>query len=288
MSRQQDLVSVIIPYYNHGAYVLEAIDSILAQTYRNFEIVLVDDGSNDPRSLEVLAAIDIPEVTIYRKPNGHLSSARNHGIRNSRGEMILTLDADDRFDPSFLEKAVPILKGDDRLGVVTCHVRRFGSDRGLDGEIWRPKGGDVTNFLVENNCCGNSLFRYVCWTDAGGYDEKLRGFEDWDFWLSVTQKKWQVHTIPEVLFHYRDLPGSLYRITSHNRRQLMTTIVENHLESYRTHVVYVVSELLRMKEEEKQALHDKLRDIKRSKAYRISSRFLNSLSLLGIRIGPYR
>lgn len=288
MSRQQDLVSVIIPYYNHREFVLEAIDSILAQTYRNFEILVVDDGSDDPVSMEVLASIDIPEVTVYHKSNGHLSSARNHGIRLSRGEMILTLDADDRFDPTFLEKAVPILKADDRLGVVTCHVIRFGSDRGLDGQIWRPKGGGLTNFLVENNCCGNSLFRHRCWVDAGGYDEKLRGFEDWDFWLSVTEKGWQIHAIQEALFHYRDLPGSLLRSVHKDRVQLMKTLMENHLESYRTHVVYVVSELLLSNERESQEFQERLREIKLSLPYRLSSRLLSRLSLFGIQIGQRR
>lgn len=285
MNRKKDLVSVIIPYYNHGTYVLEAIDSILTQTYRNFEILLVDDGSDDPASLEVLAAIDIPEVTICRKPNGHLSSARNHGIRLSRGEMILTLDADDRFGPTFLEKAVPILQADERLGVVTCHVVRFDSDRGLNDQIWRPKGGGLMNFLVENNCCGNSLFRYACWVDAGGYDEKLRGFEDWDFWLSVTEKGWQIYTIPEVLFYYRDLPQSLLRSAHLNRAQLMRSLMENHLETYQTHVVHVVSEVLRMKDEEKRALQESLIRAKRSKVNRITDRLLRSFSLIGMRFG---
>jgi glycosyltransferase involved in cell wall biosynthesis len=240
MNRQPGLVSVVIPFYNHGRFLMEAIDSILAQTYRDFEIIVVDDGSDDPQSLAVLDAIRIPQVTIHHKHNGHLASARNFGIQRSRGELILTLDADDRFHPTFLEKAVPILEKRADIGVVTCHVIRFGSRTGLDGHIWRPKGGTVIDFLIENNCCGNALFRYRCWEDAGGYDENLRGFEDWDFWIGVTEHGWRIHTIPEVLFDYRDTPGSLLKTAKRNRPELMKRIVANHLETFRSQVADVI------------------------------------------------
>jgi glycosyltransferase involved in cell wall biosynthesis len=263
MDRDLNLVSVIIPCYNHGSYLGEAIQSILDQTYQHFEIIVVDDGSTEPHTIEVLRQIRTRATTVYHKANGHLSSARNYGIKKSRGGLILTLDSDDRFAPSFIEKAVTLLHRDPRLGVVTCHVKRFGSTRDAP---FLPQGGSVKDFLVQNNSCGNALFRHQCWLDAGGYREDLRGFEDWDFWIGVTKKGWLVQVIPEFLFFYRDTPGSMLKTVEDRRPELSRQIVTHHVDVYRQHIVPV----LYQKDVEIRHLKNKVREMKQARQATLS------------------
>jgi len=235
MNRVDDLVSVIIPCYNHGHYLLEAIDSIQQQTYQNFEIIIVDDGSTDSNTKRVLNEIDHPKITVYRKKNGGIASARNYGIERSRGEFILTLDADDKFAPEFLEKALSVLKQHPDVGMVTSFHIRFNSE----GEIGRDqlKGGDVTAFLNKNNAVACLLYRYKCWVDAGGYDEKIPGFEDWEFNLNVTKRGWKVHSMPEFLTYFRFIDDSEYDKALKKRPEIIKYIVEKHKELFQKHVI---------------------------------------------------
>ena len=257
MERDPTLVSVIIPCYNHGEYIGEAIQSILDQTYRHVEIIVVDDGSTDPKTAEILRRLRTRATTVYHKANGHLSSARNFGIRQSRGGLILPLDSDDRFAPSFIEKAVAILARSPQVGVVTCHVKRFGSTRDAP---FLPTGGGLTDFLVQNNSCGNALFRHRCWLDAEGYREDFRGFEDWDFWIGVTKQGWLVHAIPEFLFFYRDTPGSMLKAVEDRRPELTRKIVTHHADVYRAHVVNVIYQ----KDIEIRNLKNRIRELKKA------------------------
>jgi len=259
MERDLNLVSVIIPCYNHGRFICEAIESIRAQTWRDFEIIVVDDGSDDPETIDVLGNLDVPRVRVFRTENAHLSAARNFGIRQSAGAFILTLDADDRFEPTFIEKGMKVLNQEPGIGVVTCFVKPFGSSQ---AEAFLPEGGGVENFLLKNNCCGNALFRYQCWVDAGGYNEAMRGFEDWDFWIGVTKHGWRVKTIPEFLFFYRDTEGSMYKSVNSRRPELFRAIVENHVELFREHIV----DVLYRKERRIKYLKDHLRRLKASRS----------------------
>lgn len=252
MKRDPNLVSVVIPCYNHGVYVHEAIESILGQTYRHFEIIVVDDGSDDPDTIRVLQNLQFPKTRVYVTENRHLSAARNFGIKKSQGAYILPLDADDSFAPTFVEKAVRILESRPEVGVVTCHIQRFGSG---DDRTYHPTGGSVTDFLVNNNSCGNSLFRHRCWVEAGGYNEAMRGFEDWDLWIGMTRKGWLVDSIPEVLFFYRNTPQSMLKTIRKYRPELFRQIVEHHRPAYREHVV----DVLYQKETEIAALRAKIR-----------------------------
>lgn len=109
---QRARVGVVIPCYNHGAYLDDAVNSVLAQTYADCEIVVVDDGSTDPATNARLQCYDKPRTRIISIPNGGLPAARNRGIAALQTEYILTLDADDRFAPTFVEKAIAMLDAD--------------------------------------------------------------------------------------------------------------------------------------------------------------------------------
>ena len=120
---QKTLISVVIPCFNDGAYLPETISKLKTQTYTNFEIIVVNDGSTDEATLEVLNLISDKGVTVLHKENGRMSSARNHGVKYAKGKFIAALDADDYFDPSFFKKAVDILNIEPTTAVVTSYIK---------------------------------------------------------------------------------------------------------------------------------------------------------------------
>lgn len=229
MSEVNPLVSVVIPVFNDGIYLNEAVQSALGQTYGHLEIIIVNDGSTDEYTLSVLKTIGRENVRVVHKPNGHLSSARNAGIKEAKGELILTLDADDKFNKEFLSLAVPHF-ADPGVGVVTCYVRSFGDQ----SYKWRPRGGGAANFLFKNECCGNSLFRKRIWLDEGGFDEQMKsGYEDWEFWIRATKAGWQVKVIRQYLFNYRITSKSMLLGSSEpKRKEIVSYIVNKHKDYY--------------------------------------------------------
>ncbi|MDW8206042.1 MAG: glycosyltransferase family 2 protein, partial [Cytophagales bacterium] len=173
----QPLISVVIPYFNDGLYIDEAVDSILNQTYTNVEIIIVNDCSTDPFSIDKITNYNKPKTkVIHHTTNKHLSAARNTGFREAKGEYVLTLDADDMFEPSFLEKAIEILDTQPSVGAVSAWAQCFGTSN----FIWKPTGGSIENFLFRNNCVACALIRKKVWEQLEGYDENMKkGYEDW-------------------------------------------------------------------------------------------------------------
>lgn len=197
------LVSIIVPCYNQARYLDESLQSIFDQTYTHWECIIVDDGSPD-NTKEIARkweAKDSRFIYLY-KENGGVSSARNLGIEKAKSEFILTLDADDKYDATFLEKALHILLANDELGIVSSWGQYFVEDKLF--QIYRLTGKSTADFLFYNDAVGTSLFRKKCWEQVGGYDENPKnGYEDWEFYLRVCALGWKVHVIPEVLFFYR-------------------------------------------------------------------------------------
>ncbi|HNX59960.1 MAG TPA: glycosyltransferase family A protein, partial [Spirochaetota bacterium] len=123
-------VSVIIPCYNQGIYVDEAVDSVLRQTFDDYEIIIVNDGSTDEITNEKLKSYCRPRTRVLTTENQGLAEARNTGIRNSSGVYILPLDADDVIAETYLEKAVAILDGNQKVGIVYSRAMLFGERSG--------------------------------------------------------------------------------------------------------------------------------------------------------------
>ncbi|SEO49434.1 hypothetical protein SAMN05444671_3595 [Flavobacterium sp. CF108] len=196
------LVSVVIPCYNDYKYIHEAIDSINNQTHKNVEIIIVDDGS-DIVTQNVLKTIKQENITILYQKNSGPSAARNTGIKLAKGDYILTLDADDYFDPDFISKALNILTTNNKIGLVSCWIKVF-TEKGII-ERFKPEGGDLKILILGNGAsAGSVFFRKQCWIDAGGYDENMRkGYEDWEFNISVVKAGWKIEIIEEYLFNYR-------------------------------------------------------------------------------------
>lgn len=198
------LVSIIVPCYNLAQYLDEALLSIYNQTYTDWECSIVDDGSSD-NTKEVAqnwVAKDSRFVYLH-KENGGVSSARNFGIEKAKSEFILTLDADDKYEASFLEKAMKVLLANDEIGIVSSWGQYFVEDQ--LHQVFNSTAKSVSEFLFYNGVnMGSSLFRKKCWEQVGGYDENPKnGYEDWEFYLRVCALGWKVHIIEEVLFFYR-------------------------------------------------------------------------------------
>ncbi|HBH47985.1 MAG TPA: glycosyltransferase family 2 protein [Bacteroidales bacterium] len=221
-----------MPCFNDGRYILEALNSALNLNYNNKEIIIIDDGS-DLDTICVLKDIEGPNIKVIFQKNQGPSVARNRGIEASKGDYILTHDADDTFEPTFLLKAVDVLNTQKDVGMVTCWINTF-SDNGIKKPINKPKGGTVENFMFENNACGNSLFRRECWEQAGGFDEKMiYGPEDWEFNLNVMKQGWTCGVIPEYLFNYRNKPNSRHKTYYWtNRETSFKYVIKKHSELY--------------------------------------------------------
>jgi glycosyltransferase involved in cell wall biosynthesis len=224
------LVSVIIPCYNDGHYLDDAVNSARRQTFEDIEIIIVNDGSTDKATITKLESFNDPLITVLHKENGHLSSARNHGIRHAKGDIIVTLDADDKFEKTFIEKGVDILRQHENVGAVTCYLKSFG----LKKYKWKPLGGDIINFLYRQESCASAMFRKSCWESVGGYDERMkRGYEDWEFWIRITAKGWRVEVVKEFLLNYRVTEKSMFLTEAEPRRQeIVNYIMEKHRELY--------------------------------------------------------
>lgn len=196
-------VSIIVPCYNQAQYLDESLQSILNQTYANWECLIVNDGSpdNTEEMVRKWEAKD-PRFRYLYKENGGVSSARNLGIKMAKAEYILTLDADDKYEATFLEKAMTVLINNPEIGIVSSWGRYFTDEKQL--QVYKLTGKTTVNFLFQNAAIGTSLFRKVCWEQASGYDENPEnGYEDWEFYLRVCALGWKVYIIEEALFFYR-------------------------------------------------------------------------------------
>lgn len=203
-------VSVIIPNYNHGQYVGQAILSVLNQNYNDYEIIVVDDGSTD-NSREVVGQFKDRVRYIWQENQG-LSAARNTGIRAAQGEYIGLLDADDMYEPDFFSRLVTILETNPDAGAVHCGYRFVDHSNNPLPQVEARQIPPEQMFkaLVESNfLVPESMFvRRRCYEKVGLFDESLRALEDWDMWLRIASQFTIIGTA-KVLTRHRILPGSM-------------------------------------------------------------------------------
>ncbi|MEY3500623.1 MAG: hypothetical protein RL308_2292 [Bacteroidota bacterium] len=247
-----ELVSVVIPCYNQAKYLPEALQSIENQTHQSWECIIVNDGSPDETD-KVAAewcAKDSRFNYLYQN-NGGLSNARNNGIKQAKGKYILTLDSDDKFEPTFIEKAIKILESNDEIGVVSSWGVRFLENKHF--EEFRPRGKSLDDFLFANAAIGTSLFRKKCWEQVGGYDEKMKsGYEDWEFYIRVCQQGWNVHIIEEILFFYRQHQVSMRTVAlKKHDKEIRKYIFIKHAILYKEHYEVLIEYFLNAVELEK-------------------------------------
>ena len=203
------LVSVVIPCYNAEAFLPETLGSVCGQTYRELEILVVDDGSKD-RTADIareFAARD-PRVRLVQKPNGGLSSARNFGIDHATGKYLSFVDGDDLWVPTKIEKHVAHLESDEAIGVSFC-ATQFVNTTGRRLHSRFPKMRNLSEYdlFCRNPITTGStaVFRREVF-EHHRFDETLFGYEDVDCWLRIAfapPAKWRFEGIPELLTIYR-------------------------------------------------------------------------------------
>lgn len=219
-------VTALVPCYNGEATLALALDSALSQTYDDFEVVVVNDGSTD-RSGEIAhhyAAVSGGRVRVVDQPNAGLPAARNAAIEAGRGEFFALLDADDLWMPQHLERAVAALDARPEVGLVHGNVECIdgdGNSLGVDtSRTWRA-GLDAYRVLLlrhEHVCCPSAVFRRECVERVGAFDVAFTGLgcEDRDLWLRIAEH-YELHYIDEVVVRYRIHAASMSR----NRERML-------------------------------------------------------------------
>ncbi|MGI8640395.1 MAG: glycosyltransferase family 2 protein [Pyrinomonadaceae bacterium] len=204
------LVSVIIPNYNKGHYLAEAINSALAQTYRDTEIIVIDDGSTD-NSDEVLRSYG-KQIKWFKQKNSGVSHARNRGIKESQGEYLAFLDSDDLWQPTKLEKQVALLDANSDIGLCYVGVERIDEDSKSLNYIEANAYPDYCEALLLYSCivsgsCSSAMIRRRIINETNGFDTNFTNYEDWEFWLRLSLMT-KFAPIPEFLVKYRVIKGS--------------------------------------------------------------------------------
>ena len=203
------LVSVVIPCYNDDKYLGEAIVSVLNSTYKNIEIILINDGSTDKtKEIGVEFQDKFKNVKYYEQRNKGVSAARNLGVNHSSGEFILPLDADDKISSRYIELAAQCLEQNDQVKVVYSEAEFFGIKRGK----WNLPEFDRNKLARENMIFNAGMYRKDDFLKCGGYAEEMaHGWEDWEFWISMLKGGGVVYKIPEICFYYRIKPAEKSR-----------------------------------------------------------------------------
>ena len=223
--RTPPLVSVIVPYHRLEMHVEETVDSALAQTYPELEVVIVNDGSLREADRAVLDLEERDRVRVITQVNSGLSAARNLGIRHCRGEYVLPLDADDVIVPGFVERCVRALERDAELAYVATWVRYMGPD-GVD--LADDRGGYVpfgnwSTLIERNNVAGNcsAVLRRRLFDRGFAYSPDLTSYEDWFLYRELHHAGHHGAIVPERLFRYRVREASMVRTDGLMRTPLL-------------------------------------------------------------------
>lgn len=228
-------LSVIIPTYNRVDYLREAIESVLAQTFTDFELIVVDDGSTD--GTRELAASYKGRVRYISQQNCGPSAARNNGIKNAVGRYIAFLDSDDIWLPEMLAKQVAMLSKDPAAGLTATGYGLINTGHQLTGtiimkedELADARNGDLyKNFFATSSV----MVKKLCFQTVGLFNENLHFAEDWDMWIRILQRYSFVY-LPEALMHYRVHPDKISATSLQENMNQWQTVIDLHTSSGKT------------------------------------------------------
>ena len=235
MNHTDSLVSIIMPSYLQMEYIPDAIESVMKQTYPNWELLIIDDGSPDGVS-DIAREYERKDrrIHFYHTGNHGLAGARNFGLAHARGEFIVALDADDILESTYLEKCLDAFRTLPDLKVAYSRWNFFGaSTRTIPLKF---KG--YRSLLLKNSIFCSAMFRKDDALAIGGYDSAIRiGFEDWEFWIRLINNDSEVYQVPEPLFNYRIKSQSM--LVDANKSEKLSKIhlyiLTKHLDKYTFH-----------------------------------------------------
>lgn len=264
-------VSVVVPCYNHGEFLAEAVGSVTGMRREDVELIVVDDGSTEEGTRAEVDRLAAQGVRVIRQSNRGLACARNAGIEASRGEYILPLDADNRVRAAYVERGTKILDANPEVGVVYGDAEYIGKRSGR----WRVGYFDGNQLLQWNCFDACAMYRRRVWEENGGYDSTIpvQGLEDWDFWLGAVEHGWKIQYVPEILFEYRVGEESmLTRANPHNER-VEKFVARKHAMLYRREWLSLANE--------HRSLKRTAQNLGRLLRLRAKQRFTNGAGIIG-------
>lgn len=220
-------VSIITPAYNAESYLREAVESVLAQSFSDFELLIVDDGSTDGtlQLARTLGAAD-PRVRVFPSScNQGQPTARNEALHQARGRFFALLDSDDAWEPNYLAEQLSVFRQSDDVAVVTANATNVGGV--LDGKTFWPVTSGTSRLTLldiiehEDSVCIMSVFRREVFETIGGFDPKRRGNEDYHFWLRAARAGFVIVRNAKPLGRYRRRPDS----ESANERRMLRGVI---------------------------------------------------------------
>ncbi|MCY2687853.1 glycosyltransferase family 2 protein [Salinimicrobium sp. TH3] len=228
---EEPLVSIIVPCYNQGRFLDEALSSVLGQTFSYWECIIINDGSTD--ETEKIAhrwSVKDSRFIPISVQNGGVSRARNIGISRAQGNFILPLDADDKISNDYVKAAISAFQNDPSLKLVYCQAEKFGKV----SEPWSLEPFSLLNLTRFNMIFCSAMYKKEDWAMAGGYDDQMTtGIEDWEFWISLLKTGGKVRRLELTGFYYRiQSNGRTGKITDTNLKELYEYMSIKHAEFF--------------------------------------------------------
>lgn len=233
-------ISVVSPCYDQGEFLLEAVASVERNLQVPFELIIVNDGSREPRTIEVLDILRAAGYQVVDQENLGVATARNRGIELASAPYVLPLDADNKLCPGFVEPALEILEAQPEVGVVYGDRLDFGM---RSGTVAVPPF-ELGRMLSANWIDACAILRKDVWRSCGGYDAEMPipGWEDWDLWLGASERGWRFHHLPGETFEYRVRPDSMISAFAQEQARLpvLRHIVTKHRDLYAQNMAELV------------------------------------------------
>lgn len=262
-------VSIIVPCYNQAEYLGETLNSVINQSYPNWECIIVNDGSSDNSEQIALEYCKKDNRFKYLfQSNQGPSTARNNGIAQTSGEFILPLDGDDIIGETYIEKCVKHFQSHPQTKLVYCKAQLFGAEQGA----WELPDYNYESFIWSNSIFCSAMFCRTDFNNTSGYNPNMRyGLEDWDLWLSLLHKHDIVCQIPEVLFFYRKRNGSRDSIAHEHLAEMQRQIVLNHPLIYNQYIkeLVVLQYNINSLSEERNFLETELNSVRSTTLYKL-------------------
>jgi glycosyltransferase involved in cell wall biosynthesis len=228
----EPVISIIIPCYNHGKYIRDAVQSVqeLQHISYPYEIIIVNDGSTDEFTLTILDDLKKEGHNILQQENMGLGTARNNGIQLAKGKYILPLDSDNKVCAPYLTTAIDILERNANVSIVYSDAIFFGekTGRSIIGNY------NLQKLMICNYIDACAVYRKEAWKNIGGYaiDMPAMGYEDWDMWLNCSFKGYRFYYLEEIGFEYRFINNSMLRTIDEQDQKKMNVYIENKYSAY--------------------------------------------------------